>query len=164
MKQKQLQLTIRKMKRNSNILFVLSLVCVVGFVGCRSRRVVRTEQQYAAQRYEGQRDSTQQIATVAQRQAHHQWQGATLEFEWQPPRDSSSAKVRIKLQQQQEVHQQAATNALVAQEVHQSRVEAYQVQQYQKQEQRQQGTTYQYWLWGLVIVGVLIMCKRQIGK
>ena len=106
----------------------------------------------------------QQIATAAQRQAHHQWQGATLEFEWQPPRDSSNAKVRIKLQQQQEAHQQAATNTLVAQEVHQSRVEAYQVQQYQKQEQRQQGTTYQYWLWGLVIVGVLIMCKRQIGK
>ena len=127
------------MKKNPNIPFVLSLVCVVGLVGCRSRRVVRTEQQYTAQRYEVQRDSVQQIATAAQRQAHHQWQGATLEFEWQPPRDSSSAKVRIKL-------------------------EAYQVQQYQKQEQRQQGTTYQYWLWGLVIVGVLIMCKRQIGK
>lgn len=152
------------MKRKPNIPFVLSLVCVVGLVGCRSRRVVRTEQQYAAQRYEGQRDSVQQIATAAQRQAHHQWQHTTLELEWQPSRDSSSAKVRIKLQQQQEAHQQAATNALVAQEVHQSRVEAYQVQQYQKQEQRQQGTTYQYWLWGLVIVGVLIMCKRQIGK
>ena len=152
------------MKKNPNIPFVLSLVCVIGLVGCRSRRVVRTEQQYAAQRYEGQRDSVQQIATAAQRQAHHQWQGATLEFEWQPPRDSSNAKVRIKLQQQQEAHQQAATNALVAQEVHQSRVEAYQVQQYQKQEQRQQGTTYQYWLLGLVIVGVLIMCKRHIGK
>ena len=152
------------MKKKPNIPFVLSLVCVVGLVGCRSRRVVRAEQQYTAQRYEGQRDSVQQIATAAQRQAHHQWQGATLEFEWQPPRDSSNAKVRIKLQQQQEAHQQAATNALVAQEVHQSRVEAHQVQQYQKQEQRQQGTTYQYWLWGLVIVGVLIMCKRQIGK
>lgn len=152
------------MKKNSNIPFVLSLVCAIGFVGCRSRRVVRTEQQYAAQRYEGQRDSTQQIATAAQRQAHHQWQGATLEFEWQPPRDSSNAKVRIKLQQQQEAHQQAATNALVAQRADQSRAEAHQVQQYQKQEQRQQGTTYQYWLWGLVIVGVLIMCKRQIGK
>ena len=138
------------MKKNSNIPFVLSLVCAIGLVGCRSRRVVRTEQQYAAQHYQVQRDSVQQIATAAQRQAHHQWQGATLEFEWQPPRDSSSAKVRIKLQQQQEVHQ--------------SRVEAYQVQQYQKQEQRQQGTTYQYWLWGLVIVGVLIMCKRHIGK
>ena len=106
----------------------------------------------------------QQIATVAQRQAHHQWQNVTLEFEWQPSRDSSNAKVRIKLQQQQEAHQQTTTNALVAQEVHQSRVEAHQVQQYQKQEQRQQGTTYQYWLWGLVIVGVLIMCKRQISK
>ena len=150
------------MKKKPNIPVVLSLVCVVGLVGCRSRRVVRTEQQYAA--HEGQRDSVQQIAIAAQRQAHHQWQGATLEFEWQPPRDSSSAKVRIKLQQQQEAHQQAATNALVAQEVHQSRAEAHQVQQYQKQEQRQQGTTYQYWLWGLVIVGVLIMCKRQIGK
>ena len=152
------------MKRNSNIPFVLSLVCAIGLVGCRSRRVVRTEQQYASQHYQVQRDSVQQIANAAQRQAHHQWQGATLEFEWQPPRDSSNAKVRIKLQQQQEAHQQAATNALVAQEVHQSRVEAYQVQQYQKQEQRQQGTTYQYWLWGLVIVGVLIMCKRQISQ
>lgn len=152
------------MKRNSNIPFVLSLVCMIGLVGCRSRRVVRTEQQYAAQHYQGQRDSVQQIATAAQRQAHHQWQGATLEFEWQPPRDSSSAKVRIKLQQQQEVHQQAATNALVAQEVHQSRVEAHQVQQYQKQEQREQRTVPYYWLWGLVLVGILIMCKRQIGK
>ena len=151
------------MKRNSNIPFVLSLVCMIGLVGCRSRRVVRTEQQYAAQHYQGQRDSVQQIATAAQRQAHHQWQGATLEFEWQPPRDSSSAKVRIKLQQQQEVHQQAATNALVAQEVHQSRVEAHQVQQYQKQEQREQRTVPYYWLWGLVLVGILIMCKRQIG-
>ena len=150
------------MKKKPNIPVVLSLVCVVGLVGCRSRRVVRTEQQYAAQHYQVQRDSVQQIATVAQRQAHHQWQGATLEFEWQPPRDSSNAKVRIK--QQQEAHQQAATNTLVAQRAEQSRVEAYQVQQYQKQEQRQQGTTYQYWLWGLVIVGVLIMCKRQIGK
>ena len=164
MKQKQLQLTIRKMKRNSNIPFVLSLVCVTGLVGCRSRRVVRTEQQYAAQHYQVQRDSVQQIATVAQRQAHHQWQRTTLELEWQPSHDSTNAKVRIKLQQQQEAHQQAATNTLVAQEVHQSRVEAYQVQQYQKQEQRQQGTTYQYWLWGLVIIGVLIMCKRHIGK
>ena len=152
------------MKKKSNIPFVLSLVCAIGLVGCRSRWVVRAEQQYTAQRYEVQRDSVQQIATAAQRQAHHQWQGATLEFEWQPSRDSSNAKVRIKLQQQQEAHQQAATNTLVAQEVHQSRVEAYQVQQYQKQEQRQQGTTYQYWLWGLVIVGVLIMCKRHIGK
>ena len=152
------------MKKKPNIPFVLSLVCAIGLVGCRSRRVVRAEQQYTAQRYEVQRDSVQQIATAAQKQAHHQWQGATLEFEWQPPRDSSNAKVRIKLQQQQEAHQQAATNALVAQEVHQSRVEAYQVQQYQKQEQRQQGTTYQYWLWGLVIVGVLIMYKRHIGK
>lgn len=152
------------MKKNPNIPFVLSLVCVIGLVGCRSRRVVRVEQQYTAQRYEVQRDSVQQIATVAQRQAHHQWQGATLEFEWQPPRDSSNAKVRIKLQQQQEAHQHAATNTLVAQRADQSRVEAYQVQQYQKQEQRQQGTTYQYWFWGLVIVGVLIMCKRQIGK
>ena len=152
------------MKKRPNIPFVLSLVCVVGLVGCRSRRVVRAEQQYTAQRYEVQRDSVQQIATVAQRQAHHQWQGATLEFEWQPPRDSSNAKVRIKLQQQQEAHQQAATNTLVTQRADQSRVEAYQVQQYQKQEQRQQGTTYQYWLWGLVIVGVLIMCKRHIGK
>ena len=152
------------MKKKPNIPVVLSLVCVVGLVGCRSRRVVRAEKQYTAQRYEVQRDSVQQIETAAQRQAHHQWQGATLEFEWQPPRDSSNAKVRIKLQQQQEAHQQAATNALVAQEVLQSRVEAYQVQQYQKQEQRQQGTTYQYWLWGLVIVGVLIMYKRHIGK
>lgn len=152
------------MKKNPNIPFVLSLVCVIGLVGCRSRRVVRAEQQYTAQRYEVQRDSVQQIATAAQRQAHHQWQGATLEFEWQPPRDSSSAKVRIKLQQQQEAHQQAVTNTLVAQEVHQSRVEAYQVQRHQKEEQREQRTTYQYWLWGLVIVGVLIMCKRQIGK
>ena len=152
------------MKKNPNIPFVLSLVCVIGLVGCRSRRVVRTEQQYAAQRYEVQRDSVQQIATAAQRQAHHQWQGATLEFEWQPPRDSSNAKVRIKLQQQQEAHQQAVTNTLVAQRADQSRVEAYQEQQYQRKEQRQQGTTYQYLLWGLVIVGVLIMCKRQIGK
>ena len=152
------------MKRNSNIPFVLSLVCMIGLVGCRSRRVVRTEQQYAVQHYQGQRDSVQQIATAAQRQAHHQWQGATLEFEWQPPRDSSNAKVRIKLQQQQEAHQHAATNTLVAQRADQSRVEAYQVQQYQKQEQRQQGTTYQYWFWGLVIVGVLIMYKRHIGK
>ena len=146
------------MKKKTNIPVVLSLVCVVGLVGCRSRRVVRAEQQYTAQRYEGQRDSAQQIATAAQRQAHHQWQGATLEFEWQPPRDSSSAKVRIKLQQQQEVHQQEATSALVAQRADQSRVEAHQAQQYQKQEQREQGTTYQYWLWGLVLVGVLIMC------
>ena len=152
------------MKKNSNIPFVLSLVCVIGLVGCRSRRVVRAEQQYTAQRYEVQRDSAQQIATAAQRQAHHQWQGATLEFEWQPPRDSSNAKVRIKLQQQQEVHQQEVTSALVAQRADQSRVEAYQVQQYQKQEQRQQGTTYQYWLWGLVLVGILIICKRHIGK
>ena len=152
------------MKKNPNIPFVLSLVCVIGLVGCRSRRVVCTEQQYAAQHYQVQRDSVQQIAIAAQRQAHHQWQGATLEFEWQPPRDSSNAKVRIKLQQQQEAHQQAATNALVAQEVHQSRVEAYQVQRHQKEEQREQRTTYQYWLWGLVIVGVLIMCKRQTGK
>jgi lipoprotein len=152
------------MKRKPNIPFVLSLVCVIGLVGCRSRRVVRTEQQYAAQHYEVQRDSVQQIAIAAQRQAHHQWQGATLEFEWQPPRDSSSAKVRIKLQQQQEAHQQAVTNTLVAQRVDQSRVEAYQVQQYQRKEQRQQGTTYQYWLWGLVIVGILIMYKRHIGK
>lgn len=152
------------MKKNPNIPVVLSLVCVIGLVGCRSRRVVRTEQQYTAQRYEVQRDSVQQIATVAQRQAHHQWQGATLEFEWQPPRDSSSAKVRIKLQQQQEAHQQAATNTLVAQRAEQSRVEAYQVQQYQREEQRQQHTVPYYWLWGLVIVGVLIMCKRQIGK
>ena len=152
------------MKKKSNIPFVLSLVCAIGLVGCRSRRVVRTEQQYTAQRYEVQRDSVQQIATVAQRQTHHQWQGATLEFEWQPPQDSSNAKVRIKLQQQQEAHQQAVTNTLVAQRADQSRVEAYQVQQYQKQEQREQGSTYQYWLWGLVLVGVLIMCKRQIGK
>ena len=152
------------MKENSNIPFVLSLVCVIGLVGCRSRRVVRAEQQYTAQRYEVQRDSVQQIATVAQRQTHHQWQGATFEFEWQPPQDSSNAKVRIKLQQQQEAHQQAVTNTLVAQRADQSRVEAYQVQQYQKQEQREQGSTYQYWLWGLVLVGVLIMCKRQIGK
>ena len=152
------------MKRNSNIPFVLSLVCAIGLVGCRSRRAVRVEQQYTAQRYEVQRDSVQQIATAAQRQAHHQWQGATLEFEWQPSRDSSNAKVRIKLQQQQEAHQQAATNTLVAQRAEQSRVEAYQVQQYQRKEQRERGTTYQYWLWCLVIVGVLIMCKRQIGK
>ena len=152
------------MKKKPNIPFVLSLVCAIGLVGCRSRRVVRAEQQYTAQRYEVQRDSVQQITTAAQRQAHHQWQGATLEFEWQPPRDSSSAKVRIKLQQQQEAHQQAVTSALVAQRADQSRVEAHQVQQYQKQEQREQGTTYQYWLWGLVLVGVLIMCKRHIGK
>ena len=152
------------MKKKPNIPFVLSLVCVIGLVGCRSRRVVRTEQQYAAQRYEVQRDSVQQIATAAQRQAHHQWQGTTLEFEWQPPRDSSSAKVRIKLQQQQEAHQQAATNTLVAQEVHQSRVEAYQVQQYQRKEQREQRTVPHYWLWGLVLVGILIMYKRHIGK
>ena len=152
------------MKKKPNIPFVLSLVCAIGLVGCRSRRVVRTEQQYAAQHYQVQRDSTQQIATAAQRQAHHQWQGATLEFEWQPPRDSSSAKVRIKLQQQQEAHQQAATNALVAQEVHQSRVEAYQVQQYQKQEQREQRIVPYYWLGGLVLVGMLIMYKRHIGK
>ena len=152
------------MKKKPNIPVVLSLVCVVGLVGCRSRRVVRTEQQYTAQRYEGQRDSTQQIATAAQRQAYHQWQGATLEFEWQPPRDSSSAKVRIKLQQQQEAHQQAATNTLVAQEVHQSRAEAHQVQQYQKQEQREQRTVPHYWLWGLVLVGILIIYKRHIGK
>lgn len=164
MKQKQLQLTNRKMKKKPNIPFVLSLVCAIGLVGCRSRRVVRTEQQYAAQHYQVQRDSTQQIATAAQRQAHHQWQGATLEFEWQPPRDSSSAKVRIKLQQQQEAHQQAATNALVAQEVHQSRVEAHQVQQYQKQEQREQRIVPYYWLGGLVLVGMLIMYKRHIGK
>ena len=152
------------MKKNPNIPFVLSLVCVIGLVGCRSRRVVCTEQQYAAQHYQVQRDSVQQIAIAAQRQAHHQWQGATLEFEWQPPRDSSNAKVRIKLQQQQEAHQQAATNTLVAQEVHQSRVEAYQVQQYQREEQREQRTVPYYWLWGLVLVGILIMCKRQIGK
>ena len=152
------------MKKKPNIPVVLSLVCVVGLVGCRSRRVVRTEQQYAAQHYQMQRDSVQQIATAAQRQAHHQWQGATLEFEWQPPRDSSSAKLRIKLQQQQEVHQQAATSALVAQRADQSRVEAYQVQQYQRKEQREQRTMPHYWLWGLVLVGVLIMCKRHIGK
>ena len=152
------------MKKKPNIPFVLSLVCVIGLVGCRSRRVVRTEQQYAAQHYQVQRDSVQQIATAAQRQAHHQWQGATLEFEWQPPRDSSNAKVRIKLQQQQEAHQQAATNALVAQRAEQSRVEAYQVQQYQKQEQREQRTVSHYWLWGLVLVGILIMYKRYIGK
>lgn len=152
------------MKKKPNIPFVLSLVCVIGLVGCRSRRVVRVEQQYTAQRYEVQRDSVQQIATVAQRQAHHQWQGATLEFEWQPPRDSSNAKVRIKLQQQQEAHQQAATNTLVAQEVHQSRVEAYQVQQYQRKEQREQRTVPHYWLLGLVLVGILIMYKRHIGK
>ena len=152
------------MKKNPNILFVLLLVCVIGLVGCRSRRVVRTEQQYAAQHYQMQRDSVQQIATAAQRQAHHQWQGATLEFEWQPPRDSSSAKVRIKLQQQQEAHQQAVTNTLVAQRAEQSRVEAYQVQQYQKQEQREQRTVSHYWLWGLVLVGILIMYKRYIGK
>ena len=152
------------MKKNPNIPFVLSLVCVIGLVGCRSRRVVRTEQQYAAQHYQLQRDSVQQIATAAQKQAHHQWQRTTLELEWQPSCDSSSAKVRIKLQQQQEAHQQAATNALVAQEVHQSRVEAYQVQQYQKQEQREQRTVPHYWLWGLVLVGILIMYKRHIGK
>ena len=152
------------MKKKPNIPFVLSLVCVVGLVGCRSRRVVRAEQQYTAQRYEVQRDSVQQITTAAQRQAHHQWQGATLEFEWQPPRDSSSAKVRIKLQQQQEAHQQEATSALVAQRADQSRVEAYQVQQYQKQEQREQRTVPHYWLWGLMLVGILIIYKRQIGK
>lgn len=152
------------MKRNPNIPFVLSLVCVVGLVGCRSRRVVRAEQQYTTQRYEVQQDSMQQIATAAQRQAHHQWQRTTLELEWQPPRDSSSAKVRIKLQQQQEAHQQAVTNALVAQRADQSRVEAYQVQQYQKQEQREQRTVPHYWLWGLVLVGILIMYKRHIGK
>ena len=152
------------MKKKPNIPFVLSLVCVVGLVGCRSRRVVRAEQQYTAQRYEVQRYSAQQIATAAQRQAHHQWQGATLEFEWQPPRDSSSAKVRIKLQQQQEAHQQAATSALVAQRADQSRVEAHQVQQYQKQEQREQRTVPHYWLWGLVLVGILIIYKRHIGK
>lgn len=152
------------MKKNSNIPFVLSLVCVIGLVGCRSRRIVRTEQQYAAQHYQMQRDSVQQIATAAQRQAHHQWQHTTLELEWQPSRDSSSANVRIKLQQQQEVHQQAATNTLVAQRADQSRVEAYQEQQYQRKEQREQRTVSHYWLWGLVIVGILIMCKRQIGK
>ena len=152
------------MKKKPNIPVVLSLVCVVGLVGCRSRRVVRAEQQYTAQRYEVQRDSTQQIATAAQRQAHHQWQGATLEFEWQPPRDSSSAKVRIKLQQQQEAHQQKATSALVAQRADQSRVEAHQVQQYQRKEQREQRTVPHYWLWGLVLVGILIIYKRHIGK
>lgn len=152
------------MKKKPNIPVVLSLVCVVGLVGCRSRRVVRAEQQYTAQRYEVQRDSVQQIATAAQKQAHHQWQGATLEFEWQPPRDSSSAKVRIKLQQQQEVHQQEATSALVAQRADQSRVEAHQVQQYQRKEQREQRTVPHYWLWGLVLVGILIMYKRHIGK
>ena len=152
------------MKKNSNIPFVLSLVCAIGLVGCRSRRVVRTEQQYAAQHYEVQRDSVQQIATATQRQAHHQWQGATLEFEWQPPHDSSSAKVRIKLQQQQEAHQQAATNTLVAQRADQSRVEAYQVQRHQREEQREQRTVSHYWLWGLVLVGILIMYKRYIGK
>ena len=149
------------MKRKPNIPFVLSLVCVIGLVGCRSRRVVRTEQQYAAQHYQVQRDSMQQIATATQRQAHHQWQRTTLELEWQPSRDSSSAKVRIKLQQQQEAHQQVATNTLVAQRADQSRVEAYQVQQYQRKEQR---TVPHYWLWGLVLVGILIMYKRQIGK
>lgn len=152
------------MKKKPNIPFVLSLVCVIGLVGCRSRRVVRAEQQYAAQHYQVQRDSMQQIATAAQRQAHHQWQRTTLELEWQPSHDSTNAKVRIKLQQQQEALQQAATNTLVAQEVHQSRVEAHQVQQYQKQEQREQRSGAYYWLWGLVLVGILIMCKRQIGK
>ncbi|WP_304287832.1 hypothetical protein [Capnocytophaga leadbetteri] len=152
------------MKKNSNIPFVLSLVCVIGLVGCRSRRVVRTEQQYTAQRYEVQRDSVQQIATAAQRQAHHQWQRTTLELEWQPSRDSSSAKVRIKLQQQQEAHQQAVTNTLVAQRVDQSRVEAYQVQRHQREEQREQRTVPHYWLLGLVLVGILIMYKRHIGK
>ena len=152
------------MKKNSNIPFVLSLVCVIGLVGCRSRRVVRTEQQYAAQHYQLQRDSVQQIATAAQRQAHHQWQRTTLELEWQPSRDSSSAKVRIKLQQQQEAYQQAVTNTLVAQRADQSRVEAYQVQQYQRKEQREQRTVSHYWLLGLVLVGILIMYKRHIGK
>ena len=152
------------MKRKPNIPFVLSLVCVIGLVGCRSRRVVRTEQQYAAQHYQVQRDSMQQIATATQRQAHHQWQRTTLELEWQPSRDSSSAKVRIKLQQQQEAHQQAVTSALVAQRADQSRVEAHQVQQYQKQEQREQRTVPHYWLWSLVLVGILIMYKRHIGK
>ena len=152
------------MKKKPNIPFVLSLVCVVGLVGCRSRRVVRTEQQYAAQHYQLQRDSMQQIATAAQRQAHHQWQHTTLELEWQPSRDSSSAKVRIKLQQQQEAHQQAVTNTLVAQRTDQSRVEAYQVQQYERKEQREQRTVPHYWLWGLVLVGMLIMYKRHIGK
>lgn len=152
------------MKKNPNIPVVLSLVCVVGLVGCRSRRVVRTEQQYAAQHYQLQRDSVQQIATAAQRQAHHQWQRTTLELEWQPSRDSSSAKVRIKLQQQQEAYQQAVTNTLVAQRADQSRVEAYQVQQYQRKEQREQRTVSHYWLLGLVLVGILIMYKRHIGK
>ena len=152
------------MKKNSNIPFVLSLVCVVGLVGCRSRRVVRTEQQYAAQHYQMQRDSMQQIATATQRQAHHQWQHTTLELEWQPSCDSSSAKVRIKLQQQQEAHQQAVTSTLVAQRADQSRVEAYQVQQYQRKEQREQRTVPHYWLWGLVLVGILIMYKRHTGK
>ncbi|MFC2426614.1 MAG: hypothetical protein ACFNQE_03125 [Capnocytophaga leadbetteri] len=152
------------MKKNPNIPFVLSLVCVIGLVGCRSRRVVRAEQQYAAQHYQVQRDSMQQIATAAQRQAHHQWQRTTLELEWQPSRDSSSAKVRIKLQQQQEAHQQAVTNTLVAQRADQSRVEAYQEQQYQRKEQREQRTVPHYWLWGLVLVGILIMYKRHIGK
>ena len=152
------------MKKKPNIPFVLSLVCAIGLVGCRSRRVVRAEQQYTAQRYEVQRDSVQQIATAAQRQAHHQWQGATLEFEWQPLRDSSSAKVRIKLQQQQEAHQQAVTSALVAQRADQSRVEVHQVQQYQRKEQREQRTVPHYWLWGLVLVGILIIYKRHIGK
>jgi len=128
------------MKKKPNIPFVLSLVCVVGLVGCRSRRVVCTEQQYAAQHYQLQRDSVQQIATAAQKQAHHQWQRTTLELEWQPSCDSSSAKVRIKLQQQQEAHQQAGTNTLVAQRAEHSRVEAYQVQQYQRKEQREQRT------------------------
>lgn len=152
------------MKKKPNIPFVLSLVCVIGLVGCRSRRVVRTEQQYAAQHYQMQRDSVQQIVTAAQRQAHHQWQHTTLELEWQPSRDSSSAKVRIKLQQQQEAHQQAVTNTLVAQRVDQSRVEAYQVQQYQRKEQREQRTVSHYWLLGLVLVGILIMYKRHIDK
>ena len=152
------------MKKKPNIPFVLSLVCVIGLVGCRSRRVVRTEQQYAAQHYQVQRDSVQQIATATQRQAHHQWQRTTLDLEWQPSRDSSRAKVRIKLQQQQEAHQQAVTNTLVAQRVDQSRVEAYQVQQYQRKEQREQRTVPHYWLWGLVLVGILIMYKRHIGK
>lgn len=152
------------MKKKPNIPFVLSLVCVIGLVGCRSRRVVRTEQQYAAQHYQVQRDSVQQIATAAQRQAHHQWQHTILELEWQPSRDSSSAKVRIKLQQQQEAHQQVVTNTLVAQRADQSRVEAYQVQQYQRKEQREQRTVPHYWLWGLVLVGILIMYKRHIDK
>ena len=152
------------MKKKPNIPFVLSLVCVIGLVGCRSRRVVRTEQQYAAQHYQVQRDSVQQIATAAQRQAHHQWQHTILELEWQPSRDSSSAKVRIKLQQQQEAHQQVVTNTLVEQRADQSRVEAYQVQQYQRKEQREQRTVPHYWLWGLVLVGILIMYKRHIDK